>query len=614
VNTPPARRPTVSKKAQDLARNLLSALFMAVRTAKIHDPSNEAFENAVQAVFRSAEALFAATGGFTVQFVEDSVFLNGSRMRFETGSFATMRTLRRLMEAEGLGGLELMRPPSVVTIRNLIGLFTPGAKAEPARELAQEIRMLGVQRVVDDRPDIRVDRRVFAVQCYGKLLLAVREQVERIAQARACDWAAQVAPPRLRLVRVVQDLVELGADRADFLLRMSTNRKGAGEVELHGANTCLLAIVLGHALGLPRPDLVDLAVAALFHHIGAPVDPAGRFTATPNTAHASLARLVAESGVGTSSYLRTLIIGEQPLPAAPPSGARPHPYARLVKVAATFDRLAGGVGSMQPPLHPLAALARMHNAGAPELDRDLVDLLMNVLRAFPVGARVVLDSGEVATVLNQLGGARWDRPLVQIDGSPPRLMDLSLREGGRFLNRVASTARFAGLEAGVEDPMDEQAVPVVRDTADLAALLEGEDVIPDDLPAFDDEDDDEAEPSTLAEGDLFPPTQPDLHGLSDEPEPAARPRFSSVVDDLAAPPILPSALAAGSWADAAGGTTEDVPGPARDDDAVGWGPLVPDEAVLERLEQHPGHHPDTFDEGQDLEEDADRTYEGPAPE
>ncbi|MCA9548420.1 MAG: hypothetical protein KC933_00195 [Myxococcales bacterium] len=614
---PPAARrgAPVSAKAQDLARNLLSALFMAVRTAKIHDPSNEAFENAVQAVFRSAEALFSATGGFTIQFVEDSVFLNGGRMRFESGTFATMRTLRRLLEAEGLGGIELMRPPSTASVRQLVGMFTPGAKAEVSMDLAQEIRTLGVQRLVDNREDIKVDRRVFAVQCYGKLLLAVREQLERIAQARACDWAAQVSPPRLRLVRVVQDMVELGADRADFLLRLSTNRKGAGEVELHGANTSLLAIVLGHALGLPRPDLVDVAVAGLFHHIGAPVDLAGHFTYAPQISHASLARLVAESGVGPSSYLRGLIVGEQAIRAQPGAGAQPHPYSRLVKVAATFDRWTGGFGATQPPLHPLSALARMHNAGAAELDPGMVDLLINVLRAFPVGARVVLDSGATATVTNQLGGARWDRPMVQVDGAPPRILDLSLREGGRFVDRIASTARFAGLTDDVDAPMDETAVPSRRDTADLDDLLEGEDVLPEELPevAFPDvtlDERHEVEPLpplayleeaedggdgllVLPDEDLIPLTQPDLLGLPEETGPAHQVQFAAVVDDLTPPEPLPDALDDPAWGPLV---------PLEEDD------LLPSKTVADQLAVLPAHHSDTFDE----EDEADATYEGPA--
>lgn len=649
ISGPPSRS-NLSRKAVDLAKNLLSSLFMAIRTAKIHDPSNSAFENAVQSVFRSSEALFQATGGFSIQFVEDTIFVNGTRLRFESTAFSTMRTLRRLMEAEDLGGLELLRPPNQTTIRNLILVFSPSAKPDPERQasLAQDIKMLSVQRLVDDRPDIKVDRRVFAVQCYGKLLLAVREQVTRIAEARSCDWTTDTAPPRLRIVRVVQDLVELGADRADFLLRLATNQQGAKPIELHGANVCLLAISMGTALGLERQILVDIAVAALFHHIGAVCGPQGDFTWDTRVSHASLARLLSETGVGQSSYLRALMVGEQSL--VQRGGAvGSHPFSRLIKVAAAFDRWVTGFGYNEVPLHPLGALARAYNADPGDLDRNIVDLLINVLRAFPVGCRVVLDSGETAVVTNQLGGARWDRPMVRTEGADPRILDLSLRVGGRFAGRIAATARFAGHDPSLESPLDESAVPVLQVATDLSDLLEGEDVFPDDLELeaypleLDDEPlardalDDGAEawtapmtPEPFAPQDLVPeplaadalsfapnvggvePWPTDPMTLDAAPEPltfGALQPLELPADALQSAPdaLLPSEQPADlSWSalvpDAFENSSDfvglDIPQPPQ--------PVAADPAVLRRLERLPATHTDTFDE----EDEPDDTLGG----
>lgn len=610
----PSARPQLSRKAVDLAKNLLSSLFMAIRTAKIHDPSNSAFENAVQSVFRSAQALFQATGGFSLQLVEDTVFLNGSRLRFESSAFSTIRTLRHLMEEQDLGGLELMQSPNPTTIRNLILLFTPGAQVDPKAqvELARDIKMLGVQRLVEDRPDIKVDRRVFAVQCYGKLLLAVREQLDRIAQARTCDWAAGSGPPRLRIVRVLQDLVELGADRADFLLRLSTNAKGAEPVELHGANASLLAIVMGHALGVPRQALVDVAVAALFHHIGAVVDAQGGFVWDGRVCQASLARLLAETGVGQSSYLRALMIGEQTLVSAP-NGVQPHPYGRLIKVAATYERLTSGFGSAEPSLHPLGALARMYNTEPNQLDRDLVDLLINVLRAFPVGCRVVLDTGETAVVSNQLGGARWDRPMVRVEGPNPRIVDLTSMDRGRFAARITNTARFAGHDPSLEGPFDETSVPEDHRPTDLAALLEGEDVIPDDLPDFDDYDGLDLDP----EAEQAPNSEPSHPQLAEDLE------LPDLDLDDDAPNTLPARTSLPELAPLMP-LPEDSQVAARPQLVIGehtpaqpWSALVPDEfddavasdgmddGLFDRLAKLPATHGDTFDE-----DDGDDTLGG----
>lgn len=482
-------RPTgaaLSRKSLDLARNFLSALFMGVRTAQIHDPSNRAFENGVQMVHRAAEALYASTGGFSVQFVEDSAFLNGTRLRFEGGTFASMRTLRRLLESQGLGGIEMKSSPSHEAVRKLILLFSPKVQSTEAvsrDELAKDdIGVLGVQRFADGKREMRVDRRIFAVQCYAKLLLALREQLERAARERTADWGVSHGPPRLRAVRVIQDLIELCGDRADFLLRMAFNATGAAQVELLGVNGCVLSIALGHALQLERHDLVDLAVAALFSPIGAPTRADGRIVLGPQVLHASVGRLLGEGGVGRVSYTRALVIGEQAL-LLEGRRDRVHLYARLVTVATAFVQLVGGFGEEgTPPLHPLDALARLHNDGGVRFDTDLVDLLMNVLRAYPVGCEVTLESGAAAVVTSHAGGSRWDRPLVSVDSSPPRVFDLMLREDGRFVDRIVGTRRFLGApESGMQVLAESHAAPAL-DAAALLDVLEGEDVIPEEAP------------------------------------------------------------------------------------------------------------------------------------
>jgi hypothetical protein len=116
-------RERLSPKAAEYAHELLSALFMAVRTARIHDPSNAAFEAAVQRVHQCAVHLHAATAGFDVQFVGESVFLNGVPLRFEAGAFVSMRTLRGILEERGLGGFRMRTPPTYQEVHRLLSLF-----------------------------------------------------------------------------------------------------------------------------------------------------------------------------------------------------------------------------------------------------------------------------------------------------------------------------------------------------------------------------------------------------------------------------------------------------------------------------------------------------------
>ena len=466
MSTPPndvvGSRGGLSAKEHEAGRAFLSALFMAVRTAQLHDPSNKAFGTAMETLQHAANALYAATRGFSIQFVEESAFLNGTRLRFDGSVFATMRTLRGLLESRELGGIEMQSRPTVDALNKLV-LFASGAARDQVSkdQLEQlDLRLLGVQRFGTAAKSVNVDRRVLAVQSYAKLILAVREQVERIT---GTDQRSRRRSPRLRSVRVVQDLVELCADRPDFLIRLAHNHSGASADECLCANACVLSIVMAHAIGVQRETIVDLAIAALLHRIGAMTSPAMvRAAGGRRLADASLVRVLAQGGIGRSSDTRAFIVAEQAdiglhksEPATPP-----HILSRLVGVAVAYAQLIVGLSAVEGGRKdPLSAMATLTSNVGVSLDQRLVDLLINLLRAFPPGTEVLLDGGESAVVLEQSAGGRWDRPVVRVEGAKSRRLDLMTKTDGRFDERVRSTKAFLGLESAEVCTYDEENLP-----------------------------------------------------------------------------------------------------------------------------------------------------------
>lgn len=443
----------VSEKAIEHAKAFLSGLFMGLRTARIHDQRNQAFERSVQTVHEAASKLFAASGGFQIQFVEQSVFLNGARLRFDGGLFENVRTLEGVLRSKELGGLSMSSPPSFESVRALVVQLAKDGDLEREVLESLKIRILGPQVLSDRGPaEIKVDRKLLAVQSYAKLLLALREQFRRI---RTEKREGQSSNLRLRVVRIVQDLVEIAGERPDLLLRLSSNVGGAEVEILHGVNATLLALVMGHALGLGRRELVDLAMGTLFHHIGAEADRA--FGRTEQDA--SLARVLADSAVSRSSMTRAIVVAHHRKRADGTCEFRrspPHLLARIAGVAISYSQLLAGYGLRAGRrAKPLDALRVLLEDETGRFDPDLVDLLINVLRAFPVGCHVVLDSGEHAVVTSHAGGSRWDRPVVAVRGANSRHLDLMAREDGRLPHRIAGTARLLGVEADL--PEDERA-------------------------------------------------------------------------------------------------------------------------------------------------------------
>lgn len=438
----------LSDKALQLAHDFLSALFMGVRTAQIHDASNAAYTNGLNRVHESASALYSAVGAFDVKVVDQSFFVNGVQLRFQGKTFQSMRNLAGILESQQMGGFVMQAAPTHDAVQRLISVFATSARAPidvHRQALADlQIGVLGLQRLADDLGAAKVDRRVFAVHSYAKLILGLREHAAIIEHAKAHGLNPAIRP-RIRVVRVIQDLAELCTDRLDLLLKLASNASGADPSELTAANACVLSLALGHALELHRRDLGDLGMAALFCQLGGRVMPEPQADERARNA-AGLARLLSESGVGQGLYLRAMVLTEQVLRPSPSGEGmrRAHPFSRLVRVAIAYARLITGVDQPQgQPLSPLEALNALRADHTGWFDPRFVDLLMNLLRVYPRGTPVVLSTGDAALVAHANVSA-FDGPQVRVAGHPPTMVDLmNSRHGGP---RVAFTQMFLGTE------------------------------------------------------------------------------------------------------------------------------------------------------------------------
>jgi len=439
---PGDRRARASERRAEQAKSFLSALFMAVRTGRIHSRSNRAFENAVRTLYDASQALFAATGGFRIVFVGDTTLLNDQRLRIDSTTFAVTRTLRALLEAKKLGGIGVQTAPTYESSEALIELLAAEGEADRNRVQQAQIQPIGPQTFVDDRREVRIDPRERAVRVYAKLLIALRDHFERYEY----PGASSSDPRRVRIVRVVQDLVDVTSNVPAITLLLAHHRAGEWPSERHGANTCVLSLAMGLALGLDRGAIMDLGVAAALHHVGI----SSPFAAQPGVLdveaiHRGVARILAESTISPSAARRALILSAHRRPATTGGSEAPPLLARIVGLCATYDQLCSGYGLKRPvrgaPVDVLALLARDQTG---RFDPELVDLLINVLRVFPVGVQVVLQSGGRGVVWSHGGARRWDRPVVaQLE--PERVdVDLMARPARRFTDGIVGTLRFLG--------------------------------------------------------------------------------------------------------------------------------------------------------------------------
>lgn len=445
-NPPQRTASRLSERTVNQAKAFLSAMFMGLRTAKIHSRMNQAYENAVRSLYEASRELYAATQGFRLVFVGDNVLLNEHRLRLDPTTFSLMRTIRGTLEVKQLGGLEVRSPPTYESSRALMELLASDGEPKAADLERAQVVAVGPQAFTDDLP-VQIDPVEKAVRVYAKLLLAIRTQVHRFRQEGPREMEGY------RLVRVIQDAIDATTDSPHVMLHMVHMESSEYLGERHGANTCILTLAMGQCLGFDRGQLADLGLAASLHHLGSmgpSVGPAGQ-RLDDAAVRQGFIQTLSETVVSPSVARRGVLMATFRQAAAGYLEQRPGLMARVMGLCSTYSQLLCGFGLRQPVNgHPLDIMTLLRRDRSGRFDPNLVDLLMNMLRIFPVGSEVLISSGERALVVQHGRERPWDRPVVRPKGAAADL-DLMERAGGHFVESILGTARC--LDAGPVAPL-----------------------------------------------------------------------------------------------------------------------------------------------------------------
>ncbi len=265
--------------AQTLGKQLVSQLFMVLRTVRLHDRHNTSVLVATEHLKDTLNTILGSLGVVKLEFIEDQVYLSDQRLRIETSSLDNVRDLAKQFDERGLGGFTFTRPVNTQSLTELLVTFNEvGEQGEDAAALMRDrlsdlrdlaVELLGRRAFVDHSNQqielkLRIDPRLAALQSYAKATIGVKRFVDDILN----EDEKSKGTLQLKLVRVVQDLVDLAYERVNLLLTLVAIKDATDYQYNHAVNTAVLAISMGKALELTRGDLVDLGMAAMLSDLG----------------------------------------------------------------------------------------------------------------------------------------------------------------------------------------------------------------------------------------------------------------------------------------------------------------------------------------------------------
>ncbi len=460
--------PSGDPQAQRTARGFVVALHGAVRAVRLYPVENSAVQKAIAELGHAVERVELADGQCRLRRVGDYVFVNETRLRLTLDNYAAVAYVLGLLREAGLGGFAVIAPTSprvwVVLLAFLQAPPMEYPEDERLDQLSARVRQSGVvcfefYPPVDesDQHETVLDAKERARQTYVRSLDVTREVMSSARLGRSAGLK--------RVKRAVQGIVDAILTDAASLIGLTTLREFDEYTFVHSVNVSILSVALGRRLGLTKPQLLDLGLAALLHDIGksrVPLDLLNKRGSLDDRERAILqthpwqgvlsmfamptgsARPWRAMTTAYEHHMRIDLTG-YPKPLRP---RRLTLYSKIIAVADGFDAATTTRVYQDAPWTPADVLRGMRDNARLGLDPVVVKAFINLTGIYPVGTLVVLDSFALAMVVaaNPDPGA-LSRPLVRMitDAQGNRLSDLQVYDltschvSGQFEHTIIRT-------------------------------------------------------------------------------------------------------------------------------------------------------------------------------
>ena len=464
---------------EELPLHLLHHLFAALHTFRLrgaHDPRS------TEAVARLEETLREAGPKSRIQRSGPHLVINRVCIRPTPDIRLQVRTLWSELDRLGIGALEIdgyIERDALLQFLDLYprldtALTENGALAEsvdahgkPHPILNSVLELVpGVTahpydpQAAEDEGDRRNSaRRTFFRALQAARLIFRQSQVHKI--------------PELRKARaVVHEMVDTLVEEEFSLLGLSAMHNFDAYTFQHSVHVAVLSMAVGQRLGLPRAELSQLGVGAMFHDMGKTRIPKrvlwkpGRFDANEwkimHRHPLSGARELLQYGGMSDLAIRVMLVSAEHHLRFDGSG---YPklgedwqqglFSRIVTLCDCFDAMTASRIYMERPFTPDGVIRYMMENSGRMFDPDLLRVFVGLTGLYPVGSMVRLESGELGVVLEPAANPRQvDRPRIRIlapgpDGALSPAEDRSLDDGPEVDPRFRIRAGCHPLDHGI---------------------------------------------------------------------------------------------------------------------------------------------------------------------
>lgn len=409
----------VTRKALEQGIIVVNRLFSLMKISQLYDTTNRTYVNHVAAMLHAINRIIKTDGTASLDIISEALYMNGTRLRPDFSSWSSFRFVIDKLESRGIAGITFEEG---TTGQELAGFFTILANIDTttADPFARVLKMMEKYRIVHIIVQPESSKTLADVE-NGRdenFAAAARKSFYRsisYLKTIATQMASFQMVNAKKSKRIVQTFVDDVVEDESYMLGLTTIKNYDEYTLNHSINVCILSLALGMRLGLGKPQLCDLGLAALFHDLGKVhvpekiINKPGKLTdeeyeEIKKHTYKGAAMLSRIRGLG-SMPVRAMLVALQHHQTLDHQGYPRTRYAkeidvysRIVSVADFFD------AATSPRVYKLTclkrdeALALAVEMSGTRFDPLIAKVFVDMLGLFPVGSLVLLDTGELAIV------------------------------------------------------------------------------------------------------------------------------------------------------------------------------------------------------------------------
>jgi len=445
----------LAQQVRDRGEALVNLLTGTARMTHIHHIDNKAFQAPCRELAATIDKLHELLGLVQLVMVEDQVYINDIRLRFEARN-EVPRELAQLWRRHEAGGVTIHTRLDEAQVKALIVAVVAEPTLPHPRTALQAVFQRAGMAQVELQPIFRfVLNNEEAGDGPGgggpgggggggrrKIHQDVREVYALASMAMGDLWDSLALgrnPNPLPVRKMVNELVDMDPkQRAEALVAATRDTRSPAHSR-HSVQVASLSLLIGREIGLPEATLADLGVAASFHDGGYTSEEDGYPPPFERHTTAGARQLLKQRGFHEARIRRLLVCLEHHR--TMDDDRRPSLFSRIIHVADDYDTL-----TRYRPAGPLLAqpdaLARMYAAAGTVYDTTLLQAFINRMGKYPPGSILELDDRSWVMVLSGVREpALFDRPLTRLvrtrQGERPREEeDIDLAFGGFDITRI----------------------------------------------------------------------------------------------------------------------------------------------------------------------------------